>query len=134
MLINFLDIPGLWNLTWIVPLAVVTGIGLYALFGGSKSRNPEGPPYADFDTRLDAHIEQRGIRSIDPGAEATGKVWFDPIMGEFVRTPEAGQYPLPEVRRRQGPPPGAHLGPCEPGCFEPGAHAFRYNTPGDFIS
>jgi predicted membrane-bound mannosyltransferase len=49
MLINFLDIPGFWNLVWIVPLGLVTGFGLAAIFGGGKSRNPEGPPYANFE-------------------------------------------------------------------------------------
>lgn len=102
-MVNIFDIEWPWHLVWIVPLAIVTGFGLYAIFGGMFSRNPEGPPYANFDERLDAHMQERGIEPIDTEKTTEGPVWFDPIMGEFVRTPKAGHYPLPkDDERRRG--------------------------------
>jgi hypothetical protein len=46
-IMEIFGIPGFWNLVWIIPLAVVIGIGIAAYWPFGKG--PEGPPYVGFE-------------------------------------------------------------------------------------
>lgn len=100
---NIFDIPGLWNLIWIVPLAAVTGFGLYGLFGMRFSRKPEGPPYATFDDRLDAVVGDR-----------------DFVSGGYFGEPQHGRTFGPDAEIPEDFGEGLHPGlPCGPQCWAP---------------